>query len=182
VTERRRARLKFGGNAMDSTRRIFTLLVFLSLPACFAQNAASPDAQPTETTAPIRNSHSTKEDLAVPLCPAALNDSLASDGIATSDDKSVKLPVARYQPEAEFTDKARRLKAKDIPDGGFEVEISLVVDVNGAPQNVCLKRSAGFGLDANAAGAVRKYRFDPATKDGRPVPFRIEVGIEFHLY
>jgi outer membrane biosynthesis protein TonB len=46
---------------------------------------------------------------------------------------------------------------------------------------VCLTKSAGYGLDAEAANVVQKYRFNPATKDGKPVPKRISVDIDLHL-
>jgi TonB family protein len=109
------------------------------------------------------------------------NDSLETDGIAAKDDKSVMHPIAEYQPEADFSDEARRQKRRDRPLD-FEVDIGLVIDANGKPQNVCMTQSAGYGLDANAAKAVQKYQFKPATKDGKPVAYRISVEIRFHLY
>jgi outer membrane biosynthesis protein TonB len=39
-----------------------------------------------------------------------------------------------------------------------------------------------LGLDANAADTVRKYRFTPATKDGKPVPVRIAMSVTFKAY
>ncbi len=78
---------------------------------------------------------------------------------------------------AEFSDEARRLKS-----GRFEVDFSLIVDVKGWPQDVCLTKSAGYGLDANAAGAVRRYGFKPATKDGKRVPARVSIEIFFRLF
>ena len=43
-------------------------------------------------------------------------------------------------------------------------------------------KSAGHGLDVQAEEAVRRYKFAPATKDGKPVPMRIVVELNFKTY
>jgi len=40
----------------------------------------------------------------------------------------------------------------------------------------------GLGLDEKAVEAVRSWRFDPATKDGKPVAVQIDVEVAFRLY
>jgi TonB family protein len=116
--------------------------------------------------------------LAVPLCPATFNDSLETDGIASKVDKNVRLPMPRYQPEAEFSDAARRLNGALE----FNVVIGLVVNADGDTQELCLVRSAGYGLDANAANTVGRYRFVPAARDGKPVAYRISIEVYFRRY
>ena len=159
-------------------RKARLALYFIVLGATAAWPQQSPAPKPDEAApAPIvRAPHSTKEDLAVPLCPATFNDSLETDGIAAKGDKSVRYPIPGYGPMAEFSDEARRLRS-----GLFEVEFSLIVDVKGRPQDVCLTKSAGYGLDANAARAVQRYGFKPATKDGKRVPARTSIEIFFRL-
>jgi TonB family protein len=129
----------------------------------------------------VRDPHSTKADLAVPLCAAPFNDSLETDGIAAKGDKGVAHPIPTYQPVAQFSNEARRqgMGKKGILD--FEADLSLVVDITGRPQDVCLTQSAGWGLDAKAAEAVQKYQFNPAIKDGKPVAARIVVQVKFQL-
>jgi TPR repeat protein len=39
-----------------------------------------------------------------------------------------------------------------------------------------------MGLDEKAIEAVRNWRFEPALKDGKPVPVLIAVNVAFHLY
>jgi len=86
-------------------------------------------------------------------------------------------PVLIVQPEAEFSDEARRAKYQGI------CVIALIVDAQGNPQNVHVIRSLGMGLDEKAMEAVRKYKFKPAMKDGKtPVPVMITVEVDFHLY
>jgi TonB family protein len=89
----------------------------------------------------------------------------------------ISAPVPIFQPEAEFSDEARRAKYQGI------CVIALIVDAQGNPQNVHVIRTLGMGLDEKAMEAVRKYKFKPAMKDGRtPVPTMITVEVDFHLY
>ncbi len=89
----------------------------------------------------------------------------------------VSAPVPIYQPEAEFSDEARRAKYQGV------CIVSLIVDAQGNPQNVHVVRPLGMGLDEKALEAVRKYKFKPALKDGRtPVPVMISIEVNFRLY
>ena len=89
----------------------------------------------------------------------------------------VSAPVPIFQPEAEFSDEARRAKYQGV------CIVSLIVDAQGNPQNVHVVRPLGMGLDEKALEAVRKYKFKPALKDGRtPVPVMISVEVNFRLY
>lgn len=63
--------------------------------------------------------------------------------------------------------------------GNFNVIVNVVVDTKGAPHDLCLQKSAGYGLDASAADAVSRYRFRPATKNGHPVRIRMPVKVRF---
>jgi TonB family protein len=39
-----------------------------------------------------------------------------------------------------------------------------------------------MGLDQKAVEAVRKWKFEPAMKDGKPVAVQISVEVNFRLY
>ncbi|HKN35382.1 MAG TPA: TonB family protein [Terriglobales bacterium] len=41
---------------------------------------------------------------------------------------------------------------------------------------------ARFRLDEKAVEAVRKWRFEPAEKDGRPVAVQVNIEVSFRLY
>jgi periplasmic protein TonB len=89
----------------------------------------------------------------------------------------VSAPVPIFQPEAEFSDEARRAKYQGV------CLVGLIVDAQGNPQNVHIIRALGMGLDEKALEAVRKYKFKPAMKDGRiPVPVPITMEVNFRLY
>lgn len=90
---------------------------------------------------------------------------------------NISPPVPIRQPEAEYSDQARRDRIS-----GYCL-ISLIVDAQGMPQNVHIIRSLEPSLDQKAIEAVSKYRFKPARKkDGTPVPVMITVEVAFHLY
>lgn len=89
----------------------------------------------------------------------------------------VSAPVPLFQPEAEFSDEARRAKYQGV------CLVGLIVDAQGNPQNVHIVRALGMGLDEKAMEAVRKYKFKPAMRDGRtPVPVYVNVEVNFRLY
>jgi TonB family protein len=89
---------------------------------------------------------------------------------------SIKAPKVLYEADAEFSEAARKLKYQGA------LTLGLTVTPDGTPAEVCLERGLGNGLDENAVAAVRKYRFQPATEDDKPVSVRISVEIAFRLY
>lgn len=57
----------------------------------------------------------------------------------------------------------------------------LIVDAEGKPQDIRVEKSLETGLDANAVAALKKFRFKPATLNGKAVPVKIAVNIQFRL-
>jgi len=88
----------------------------------------------------------------------------------------VSAPVLLHQVQPEFTDEARQAKLQGT------VEIQLIVDAYGNPENITVVRHLGMGLDQKAIQAVRQYKFKPATYQGHPVAVRLMVDVDFHLY
>ena len=158
--------------------RFASCLMILTAASFWPQLAVTQKLDPEALPPPVRDPHSIAADLVVPLCPATFNDSLETDGIAPNGDKSVTPPKSTHMANARFSDEARR--QKQIKQ--FQAILSLVVDTSGMPQDVCLRQSAGYGLDAKALEAVQQYRFASAMKDGKPVAVRIYVEVKFHLY
>jgi len=90
--------------------------------------------------------------------------------------QGIKPPRAIYQPNPEYTDKARKKKLNGV------VVVSLIVTPEGTARDVKVVKSLDDGLDKNAVAAVSTWRFDPATKDGKPVAVRVPVEVQFRLY
>jgi TonB family protein len=88
----------------------------------------------------------------------------------------VSSPKLLFSQEAEFTDEARRNKYQGL------VEIMIIVDKDGNPQNPRVVRALGMGLDEKAIEAVMKYKFKPGMKGGKPVAVWQRISVDFHLY
>ena len=58
----------------------------------------------------------------------------------------------------------------------------VVLGADGHPQQIAVGRPIGFGLDENAVDAIRKAAFQPALKDGKPVPVLLDVLVQFRIY
>jgi protein TonB len=57
--------------------------------------------------------------------------------------------------------------------------VSITVNVAGAPENVHLLRSCGdAAFDTAVLEAVQAYRFKPATREGVPIPFTMNVEVD----
>ena len=88
----------------------------------------------------------------------------------------VSAPKALYAPDPEYSEEARKAKYQGT------VVLWLVVDAAGRPQQIRVQRALGMGLDEKAIEAVKQWKFDPAKKDGQPVPVMINVEVNFRLY
>lgn len=58
----------------------------------------------------------------------------------------------------------------------------VVVSPEGKAAEIAVARPIGFGLDENAVASIRKATFQPALKDGKPVPVLLDLTIQFRIY
>jgi outer membrane biosynthesis protein TonB len=102
-----------------------------------------------------------------------------------------------YQPadsnvlRQNMVDKRARLKstfepgsnqfAQDFGVAGMS-EYHVVVGADGKPGEIAVARPIGFGLDESAVNSIRKATFEPAVKDGKPVPVLLNMVVEFRIY
>jgi TonB family protein len=95
-------------------------------------------------------------------------------------------PVLIYMAPLESTKDAERMKIQ-----GYTL-VNITVDEMGKPQHVHVVRSittmvpeslraAALPLDQKAVDAVNKYRFRPATCNGKPVPTLLDIQLQFRL-
>lgn len=57
-----------------------------------------------------------------------------------------------------------------------------VVEPDGTVGEVVVSRPIGLGLDENAVAAIRKAKFQPAIKDGKPVAVMINLNVPFRIF
>lgn len=57
-----------------------------------------------------------------------------------------------------------------------------LVGSDGKVEAVVAGRPIGFGLDESAAQSIRKATFQPAIKDGKPVPVALDLVVSFRIY
>jgi TonB family protein len=96
--------------------------------------------------------------------------------IYTPGRNGVTIPRAIKQTPPQYSDEARRKKLEGT------VLLSLVVTANGDTADIKVTRALGSGLDEKAIEAVSQWKFEPATKDGKPVAVKVAVEVSFHLY
>jgi TonB family protein len=116
----------------------------------------------TDATAPVR-----AEGCGPPLIPPeAMGISLK--GVTAP--KAVNTPDPTYSPEAEKA----RLEGT--------VVLWVIVGADGCAHNIRVQRSLGKGLDERAIEAVRRWRFEPARRNGVPVEVQVNIEVNFRLY
>jgi protein TonB len=88
---------------------------------------------------------------------------------------SVTEPVLLWKIEPEYTDEARRAKIQGT------VVLHIEVDTRGQAQNITVRQSLGLGLDERAIEAVRRWRFRPGYRNGKPWAASALVQVNFRL-
>lgn len=84
-------------------------------------------------------------------------------------------PRVLHSSEPSFSSAARSVRY------GGTVLVNLWVTPQGTPTHLSVLRALGMGLDENALYAVQQYVFAPATENGKPVLFELNVEIKFEI-
>jgi TonB family protein len=90
--------------------------------------------------------------------------------------KGITVPRTTYNPEPEFSEEARKKGIEGV------VVLTMVVTSEGNTDQIKVTNGIGHGLDEKAVQAVSQWKFQPATKDGKPVSVEIAVEVSFHSY
>jgi protein TonB len=106
----------------------------------------------------------------------AAKDSSESEKVYHVGHDGVTPPKSIYAPNPEYDEAARKAKLN-----GFVV-LSLIVTPEGNTKDVKVTKSLSPGLDQKSIEAVSKWKFAPATKDGKPVAVAIHVQTTFKIY
>ena len=95
------------------------------------------------------------------------------DPLAAGD--GVRPPLLLERTEPEYTDEARIANHEGV------ALLQADIDSDGRARNIFVLRPLGLGLDEMAIQAVRQWRFRPARRAGRPVPFQVRLQIAFRV-
>jgi TonB family protein len=85
-------------------------------------------------------------------------------------------PKPLFTPDPEYSDKARKKKCRGT------VLLETVVGTDGVPRDIRVTQPQGCGLNEQAIQALQKWRFEPGTRDGKPVPVSLMIEMDFRLY
>ena len=88
----------------------------------------------------------------------------------------VTAPKPVYTPDPEYSEKARKRKINGV------VVLSMTVTAEGKVRDVRVVKSLDSDLDKQAIAALRSWRFEPATRAGKPVAVHLKTETAFKLY
>jgi TonB family protein len=77
--------------------------------------------------------------------------------------------------EPEYTEEARKAKYQGT------VTLTAVINAEGLAQDFRVVHSLGLGLDEKAIEAVKQWKFEPGTRDGKPVATMSIIEVNFRL-
>jgi TonB family protein len=86
---------------------------------------------------------------------------------------NVTTPVVTHKVEPVYTDDAKRARVAG------NVVLSTVISTEGEATQIQVVSGLGHGLDEKATEALRRWRFEPGRKDGKPVAVASTVEFRF---
>lgn len=84
-------------------------------------------------------------------------------------------PVLVKSVEPQYSLEGRLVSAQG------QASLDVLIDEAGRVADIRFAQPLGFGLDEQAAAAVKEWRFQPAMRDGAPVATRANIEVEFRL-
>jgi TonB family protein len=105
--------------------------------------------------------------------PGAGRGAVSNPSAATSGFKNPR-PIRHVLPS--YTPAAMRAKVQGT------VQLEILVTPDGTVGSTRIRRSLHEDLDREALIAARYWLFEPATRDGQPIPFTAVLELEFRLH
>ena len=97
-------------------------------------------------------------------------------GVGPGISGTTRQPIVVSQPKPDYTEDARKAKVEG------SVILNATVLKDGTVDNVQVVRGLGHGLDESAIRTVMtKWRFRPATRNGTPIDYPINIEVNFAL-
>jgi len=104
-----------------------------------------------------------------------LEDSNVCHGKRSDKVGCITRPRPTHTPEPNYPESERRARHDGM------VTLTLIVGSDGAPRDIAVSGTLSPDLDQAAVDAVKQWRFKPAIKDGKPIPVKMAVELEFHF-
>jgi TonB family protein len=83
--------------------------------------------------------------------------------------------VLEKTSEPQYTEEAKAAKLQG------PVMLTIVVGADQRAHDIKITKSLDPGLDASAIDSIKTWRFQPGTKNGKPVPVQAKIEVNFHL-
>ncbi|MDY7093458.1 MAG: energy transducer TonB [Acidobacteriota bacterium] len=87
----------------------------------------------------------------------------------------VSAPVKISSPPPQYTEIARKARIQGV------VIVQAIINKDGRVENVKVLKGLPMGLDQAAVDAIKKWRFEPATLNGKPVTVYYNLTVNFTL-
>lgn len=89
----------------------------------------------------------------------------------------VTTPIVIREVRPDYTSEAKAQRIEGM------VTLDVVVNADGAVGDVTVAKSLDsvYGLDQQAVNAAKEWKFKPGTKDGKSVPVRVFIQLNFTL-
>jgi TonB family protein len=87
----------------------------------------------------------------------------------------VTLPKPVFMPGPDYSEKARKKKLSG------SVVVAMIVTPEGNVRDLKVIKSLDKDLDKQALAAVSTWKFEPATRDGKPVAVHLTTEVDFRL-
>lgn len=134
------------------------------------------DKNAIEALSEWRFKPATKDGTAVPvLVTIEMTFTLRDREVYDKTFAQVKAPVVIFEKRPAYTGAAMSRKAEGL------VELEGIVGIDGRISELKVLKKLDPDLDARALEAVESWRFRPATLEGRPVPYRVQIELTFTL-
>lgn len=88
---------------------------------------------------------------------------------------AVKAPKLLHYVEPAFSSQSKEAFIEGI------VKISTVITTEGQPSDPRVVNGLNAEEDRTAVEALKQWRFQPGTKDGKPVNVKVTIEVAFHL-
>lgn len=90
----------------------------------------------------------------------------------------LKPPVIISKTDAEYEGAAAAERRAGVKIAG-PVYVSATIDTEGRPQDIRFAGGGSVTLGPSAEAAVRSWRFEPATRNGKPVACPVQLRVDF---